>query len=249
MDDFHLSERPSVAEAIEAAAKCNTLIELYEAIENYEGHEVAKNGHYTPSQLAIRKSETDGPIMIVSEKPEDEDIKDGRPFSGEYGGVMRNAIRDAGINLDAVHVAYAVHWLPPGDKTLNKTQIAASRPFLFREIELVRPRAILAQGKGVLEALSGYRGNILEVAGQSMQFKRGDMVIPMFIHTHPKYCLFNGTHFVDFRSNLEEFFSQHGLKEEETLPGSFQPEIAGPGNKSEYEPVFKRIDEMRRKAA
>lgn len=247
MDSFHLSERPSVAAAIEASEKCENLEQLYDAIKNYTGHEIAEKGHYTASQIAVRKNDENAPIMIVTEKPEDEDAEEGRPFSGEYGSVMQKAMRETGVNINAVHIAYAVHWLPHGDKSPNKTQIASSRPFLFREIELVKPRAILAQGKGVLEALSGYRGNILEVAGQSMQFKRGDMTIPMFIHTHPKYCLFNGTHFVDFQSNLHEFFKIHGLKEEETYPDSYDHQDA-PTRKAN-EPMFKSLAEMRQKAA
>ena len=66
---FHLAERECVAEAIEAAARASTLEELYSEIEKYEGHDVAKREHYTPSQTV----DFDSPIMIVTEKPEPQD--------------------------------------------------------------------------------------------------------------------------------------------------------------------------------
>ena len=238
MEDFHLKERPSVEEAIRAADAAKTLPELYQAIEAYQGHDVAKDQHYTPSQTV----NIDHPIMIVSEKPEEEDAKEGAPFSGEYGSVMRNAVKQSHVNIRSLHIAYAIHWTPPKGKTVNKTQIAASRPFLFKEIELVQPRAILAQGKAVMEALSGYRGNILEIAGQSMDFKWRETQIPMFIMTHPKYCLFSGTHFADFQENVSRFFELYGKKEEGSFPGSFNPETIRADAK---DLSFKRVDQMR----
>lgn len=231
---FHLSERECVAQAIEAADRATTLQELYSEIENYKGHEVAEREPYTPSHTVPHAD----PIMIVTEKPEPQDREEGRPFSGEYGRVMRNSASLIGVDIDACHIAYAVHWLPDDEKSPNKTQIAASRPFLYREIEFVKPRVILAQGRGVIESLARYRGNVLDIYGHTMNFSHGDVDVQMFMTAHPKYTLFDGTYFSTFNANTKEFFERYGREEEKTLPGSV---VAEEKAVDWNEPIFSRV--------
>lgn len=217
--DFHLAERPPVAEAIEVATAAKTLEQLYAGIKNYEGHEYAQSQPFTPPQ----QTGIENPIMIAAEKPEEQDLETGRPYSGEYGNIMRQAAKLVGVNLDNTHIAYAIHWIT-GDKSPNKTQIAASRPLIFKEIELVRPRAIMAQGKAVMESLLGYRGSVLEVAGNIMGIKFDDgFFVPVFCATHPAYCLHNGQHFESFTTDMRNFFAEYGKAEEQTAPGSYEP--------------------------
>ena len=234
MDKFHLAERECVAKAIEAAAGSPDLGSLYRAIRDYKGHDLAESRDYTPSQL----TDIPDPIMIVTEKPEDEDREEGRPFSGEYGTIMRNAAGIVGVDLDACHIAYAIHWTPEDEKSPNKTQIAASRPFLYREIELVKPRAILAQGRAVIESLAHYRGSVLEIYGQTMNFRRGDVDVQMYMTAHPAYCMYSGTYFSTFVSNLKEFFTRYGREEERTLPGTFEQKASVHMDDG---PIFPRI--------
>ena len=234
MSEFHLAERECVAKAIEAAARANTLEELYEEMAAYEGHEVARREDYTPSQTVGHKN----PIMIVSEKPEPQDREEGKPFSGEYGSIMRNAANLIGVDLDACHIAYAVRWLPDADKSPNKTQIAASRPFIYREIELVQPRIILAQGRGVIDSLTRYRGNVIDIYGHTMKFEHRDTEVQLYMTAHPKYCLFSGTYFATFTEHTRDFFARYGREEECTSPGSYsKPEVAVDWN----DPIFRRV--------
>lgn len=218
---FHLAERECVAEAIAAADRAQSLPELYAEMEAYEGHDVAKREDYTPSQMVDHES----PIMIVTEKPEPEDRIEGKPFSGEYGRIMRNTAKTIGVDLDSCHIAYAVRWLPDEEKSPNKTQIAASRPFIYKEIELVKPRVLLVQGRGAIESLASYRGNVLDIYGQTMNFSHNDINLQMFMTAHPKYCLFNGTYFATFNENNKEFFERYGTEEERTYPGSYEEEV------------------------
>lgn len=232
---FHLSERESVAKAIEIVAGARSLEELYDGIKSYEGHEVAQRENFTASQASPHEN----PIMIVSEKPEPEDRETGKPFSGNYGKIMRNTASTIGIDLDACHITYAVRWLPDEEKSPNKTQIAASRPFLFREIELVKPRVILAQGRGVIESLAMYRGNVMDIYGHTMNFAYNDINLQMFMTAHPKYCLFDGTYFITFNSDNNKFFDRFGDEGEGTKPGSFVPKVE---EVSWDQPIFTRVN-------
>lgn len=214
MDHFHLAERDPVKAAIEAATGAATLEDLYSAIKEYNGHEIAQASTYCPPARTSAAS----PIMIVSEKPEPEDAASGKPFSGEYGALMRRALSALGISQENLHVTYAVHWSPGDDRTPNNTQIAASRPFLFREIELVQPRVLLAQGRVVVDALTGYRGNITPILGHTLGYRWKDIELQAFVTWHPAYPLRFPITFGDFVAQLGTFFERYGKTDEETLP-------------------------------
>lgn len=208
MDRFHLADRPPVAQAIEAAAACSTLDELDAAIRAYDGHDLARERPFLPSH----RSPHENPIMIIAEKPEtNDDLAAGKPFSGAHGKVMREVCGWYDMDVDQMHVEYAVHWEPHGDKPLNATMISASRPFLFRAIELVQPRVIIAPGRGVLESLFMFRGGVLSVVGHSMAWKRGDLEITAFATLHPAYPLRVPTAKFDLAQQVETAAERYGL--------------------------------------
>lgn len=213
MDSFHLAEREPVALAIEAAARCTNLGQLYAAIESYEGYDVARTEGYTPCwPISSPVQHPDGPLMIVSEKPEPGERGNLRAFEGkEYGWAMREALERCGVDVDQIHVAFACHWNPGDEKSLNATQISASRPFLVKEIELVRPRAILAPGRGVLEALLMYRGKVNDVVGMTMNWKRGDLTIPVYTTWHPAFAARFKTQMPEYHEQVRGFFERFGM--------------------------------------
>lgn len=207
MQHFHLADRPCVAEAIKAAAACSDLDQLGRAIEAYKGHDLAARSPYVPSQ----RTDIANPLMIITEKPETaKDLAEGRPFSGDYGAVMREALTRAGVDQKDLHIAYALHWTPEGETSPNKTQLSASRPFLFREIELVKPRALLVQGRAVLEAMSMYRGHITDVLGQTMSWRHGDAALQMYVTWHPAFALRFITQIPEFQQQVAGFFDRFG---------------------------------------
>jgi len=213
MDTFHLADREPVARAIEAAAKCDTLDELYAAIEAYKGHDVAAREPYTPA-WPIKKpvAHPDGPLMIVSEKPEPGDLGADRPFTGRaYGSTMGEALVKCGVDVDQIHTTFACHWAPGDEKSPNSTQLSASRPFLFREIEIVKPRAIMVQGRAVLESMLFYRDPITPWLGMTMGWKRGDLRIPLYITWHPAFATRFKTQMGDFTEQVRGFFDQFGM--------------------------------------
>lgn len=181
---FHLADREPVKLAIEAAAKCETLDELYAEIAAYRGTDASHTVPFArPYPTAIAN-----PIMIVSEKPEERDAELQKPFTGEWGRVMENTMRRFNVELDQVHVTYACHYPPSQTDRPNATHLSASRPFLFREIEIVRPRAIIAQGAVVLDSLFGYRDKITPLLGHTMLWRHGGFSTQAFVMWHPAFA-------------------------------------------------------------
>lgn len=242
---YHLAHLPPVAKAIDAADNAETLEELHHALLNYDAHPIAASNKAVKSQ----QSRFQNPIMLVTEKPEAEDLEANAPLSGSYGRVVRQAIEQLNVDINALHICYAVHWAPSDERSVNNTQIAASRPFLHREIELVRPRAIIAQGRGVVDALTNYRGQVTPLLGSTLAFRNGSenssaAAIQALVTWHPAFVLRFPTTFWQFQEHLNDAFTRWGAADEQTVPGSYNPPIP-----EWSEPIFPNIASLRKKAA
>ena len=215
MNEFHLADREPVKLAIEAADRATTLEQLYAEIKAYRGHDLAEVRPYSASQTTTHHN----PIMLITEKPEPEDEEAGRPLSGSYGSVLRNCLLELGILPEDLHIAYAVHWTPDNEKAPNNTQIAASRPFLFKEIELVQPRVILAPGRHVINALTNYRGHITPILGQTLRYQRGEQLLDAYVTWHPAFPMRFPNKLPEYIDQLEDFFNRFGAAQDKTVPG------------------------------
>jgi uracil-DNA glycosylase family protein len=101
-------------------------------------------------------------MVLVGEVPGDEEDKAGRPFVGPGGALLNEALAAAGINRDQVYVTNVVKhfkWEPRGKRRLHakpsSREIAACRPWLEAELELIRPRVIVCLGATAAQALLG----------------------------------------------------------------------------------------------
>lgn len=221
---FHLADREPVALAIEAAASCDTLPELYKAIRDYKGHDVAMREPYTPSwPVTSPVAHPDGPLMIVIAKPVPEDLGADRPFTGKsHGSAMEEVMGWYGIDITQIHTTFACHWNPGGEKSPNATQLSASRPFLFREIELVKPRAIMAQGREVLDSMFMYRDPLTPLLGMSMEWRRGDLRIPTYVTWGCAFAERFKTQIGDFGDQVRGFFEQYGMPDGSKAPTRYR---------------------------
>ena len=102
------------------------------------------------------------PLMLVGEQPGDREDLEGRPFVGPAGALLRRALDDAGLEDEAVYLTNVVKhfkWKARGRRRIHDTpdraEIEACRPWLERELELVRPRVVLCLGATAGRALLG----------------------------------------------------------------------------------------------
>ena len=108
----------------------------------------------------------DGPtaarIMLVGEQPGDAEDREGKPFVGPAGQLLRHALEDAGIDLRDVYLTNVVKhfkWEPRGKRRIHKkprhSEVQACRVWLDAEIAHVKPRAIVALGATAAQAVIG----------------------------------------------------------------------------------------------
>jgi DNA polymerase len=124
-------------------------------------------------------------LMFVGEGPgADEDAK-GEPFVGRAGQKLNEMIRAIGLTRPDVYIANIVKCRPPGNRDPQPDEVATCSPFLFRQIETIGPKVIVALGSPAAKTLLGTKAGITSLRGQWGSF-RGIPVMPTF---HPAYLL------------------------------------------------------------
>jgi DNA polymerase len=132
-------------------------------------------------------------LMFIGEQPGDEEDIAGRPFVGPAGRLWNKAMEEAGVPRDEAYVTNAVKhfkFTPRGKRRLHQSpdagDIAFYRPFLLREIGLVRPRLVVTLGATALRAVSGRVMPVTKARGSLLRDAEGR---PFFPTVHPSYLL------------------------------------------------------------
>jgi len=125
-------------------------------------------------------------LMFVGEAPgADEDAR-GEPFVGRAGQLLTDIIeRGMGLKRSDVYICNVIKCRPPDNRNPEPDEVAACEPFLMRQIDLVRPRAIVALGTFAVQALLKVKTPISRLRGNWHEV-RGVKLMPTF---HPAYLL------------------------------------------------------------
>ncbi len=124
-------------------------------------------------------------LMFVGEGPGADEDAHGEPFVGRAGQKLNEMIRAIGLERKDVYIANVVKCRPPGNRDPEPDEVATCSPFLFRQIELIRPRVIVALGSPASKTLLGTKAGITTLRGRWGAF-RGIPVMPTF---HPAFLL------------------------------------------------------------
>jgi DNA polymerase len=129
-----------------------------------------------------------GPWMFIGEGPGADEDEQGDPFVGQAGRLLDSMLGAAGLQRGRdVYIANVVKCRPPGNRTPTPEEAAACAPFLDRQIELVKPRMIVALGKTAAMRLLATEASLGSLRGRLHQY-RGT---PLVVTYHPAYLLRN----------------------------------------------------------
>jgi DNA polymerase len=126
------------------------------------------------TQTVFGEGHTNARVLLLGEQPGDQEDRQGRPFVGPAGRVLRRALADAGIDPDGVYVTNAVkHFkftIPEGRKRrIHKAptlrEMTACRPWLMAELRVVEPEVVVALGGPAGKALLGSGFRVTEQRG------------------------------------------------------------------------------------
>ncbi len=129
--------------------------------------------------------------MIVGEAPGEQEDLLGEPFVGKSGQLLDNMLRAVHLTRQEapahqqVYIANTVKCRPPGNRNPLPEELTRCEPFLIRQLELVRPRIILAMGRFAVQSLLRSHEPIGKLRGRVHDF-RG---VPLIVTYHPAYLL------------------------------------------------------------
>jgi uracil-DNA glycosylase family 4 len=122
-------------------------------------------------------------LMFIGEAPgADEDLQ-GRPFVGEAGQLLNNMLRKLGLRREDVYITNIVKSRPPRNRDPEADEVEACLPFLFKQIDAIRPLVIVTLGKIATQNLLKTKDPITKLRGNWRKFQ-GIRVMPTF---HPSY--------------------------------------------------------------
>jgi DNA polymerase len=121
----------------------------------------------TRQQVVVGRGNPNARLLLVGEAPGAEEEACGQPFVGRSGRLLEAMLAAAGLSSERdLYIANVIKCRPPGNRKPSRSEIEACRPWLERQIALVRPQLVLLVGATALEALLGIRGGITKLRGQ-----------------------------------------------------------------------------------
>jgi DNA polymerase len=136
-------------------------------------------------QVVFGVGNPDADLMFVGEAPGAEEDTKGIPFVGKAGQLLTKMIQAINLERDQVYIANVIKCRPPGNRNPEPDEIATCEPFLFQQIDAVRPRVIVALGSFAAKTLLRTEESISRLRGRVYDF-RGAKLIPTF---HPSFLL------------------------------------------------------------
>jgi uracil-DNA glycosylase family 4 len=139
------------------------------------------------TQVVFGVGNPNADLMFVGEAPgADEDIQ-GIPFVGRAGQLLTKIIEAIGMKREDVYIANVIKCRPPQNRNPEPDEVETCEPFLFRQIDVIRPKVIVALGKFGAQTLLRTLDPISRLRGRVFEY-RGSKLIPTF---HPAYLLRN----------------------------------------------------------
>ena len=138
-------------------------------------------------QIVFGVGNPDADLMFVGEAPgRDEDIQ-GVPFVGRAGQKLTQIIEAIGLTRDDVYIANVIKCRPPENRNPEPDEVVSCEPFLFRQIDTIKPKVIVALGTFAAKSLLKTTDSISRLRGRVYDY-RGAKLVPTF---HPAFLLRN----------------------------------------------------------
>jgi uracil-DNA glycosylase len=169
-------EKPTLSKLKQAAAGC-TACPLHE----------------TGTQTVFGEGSAKAEVVFVGEQPGDQEDLQGKPFVGPAGKLLDKALEDAGIDRSHVYVTNVVKhfkWQARGKRRIhqkpNWSEIAACRPWLEAELEVIEPRVLVCLGATAAQALLGRDFRVSRQRGEPVDSELAEHVVAT---VHPSSIL------------------------------------------------------------
>ena len=138
-------------------------------------------------QIVFGVGNPEADLMFVGEAPGRDEDEQGMPFVGRAGQLLTKIIEAIGLKREDVYIANVIKCRPPENRNPEPDEVETCEPFLFQQIDTIKPKVIVALGTFAARALLRTLDPISRLRGRVYDY-RGAKLIPTF---HPAYLLRN----------------------------------------------------------
>lgn len=139
----------------------------------------------TRTQTVFGSGNKNADWMIIGEAPGQSEDQQGLPFVGKAGLLLTEMLRAIGLNREEVFIANIVKCRPPANRDPQPIEIATCKPYLSRQIALLKPKIIVALGRVAAQALLNTDQPIGKLRGKRHALND----TPVIVVYHPAYLL------------------------------------------------------------
>ena len=132
--------------------------------------------------------------LFVGEGPGADEDEQGEPFVGQAGKLLDAMLSAVDVARGrVVYIGNAVKCRPPGNRTPEAAEMAACRPYLERQIQLLQPKLIVLLGRAAVHSVLGLERPLGALRGRRHEYQLDGRAIPVVVTYHPAYLLRNLT--------------------------------------------------------
>ncbi len=163
--------------------KAETLDELYENIKDCRKCALGD----TRTKLVFGKGNPNADVLLIGEAPGAEEDKQGEPFVGRAGKLLTDILKAIKFEREEVYIANILKSRPPSNRNPLPNEVEACKPYLLKQIELIKPKLILCLGRVAANNLLNNNLNLGEMRGKIYEFNN----VKTMVTYHPAALLRN----------------------------------------------------------
>jgi uracil-DNA glycosylase family 4 len=143
--------------------------------------------HATRTQTVFGVGYRSAKWMFIGEAPGADEDRVGEPFVGRAGQLLNAMLFAIGLKREEVYIANLIKCRPPGNRDPQPEEVVQCEPYLMRQIELIKPRLIVALGRHAAHSLLKTEIPLGKLRGQRLSYHG----TPLIVTYHPAYLLRN----------------------------------------------------------
>jgi uracil-DNA glycosylase len=177
-------------------------------------------------QIVFGTGDPHADLMFIGEGPGADEDAQGLPFVGRAGQLLNNMIAAMGLKREQVYIANIVKCRPPGNRTPERDECDTCSPFLMRQIQVIRPKVMVALGAtaaknllGVNDSMTSMRGRFYDFSPPRTLMDRGELFsCKLAVTYHPAFLLRDPRQKKEAWKDLQMVMRQLGLSAAKRAP-------------------------------
>lgn len=139
------------------------------------------------TQVVLGEGDPNASLIFIGEAPGKKEDLQGKPFVGRSGKLLNKILDALDVSREQLFITNIVKCRPPNNRRPLPQEIEISRPLLYNQIKIIRPKTICTLGSAALEGLTGKPVRITQQRGKKIDWN-GISLVPTY---HPAYILRN----------------------------------------------------------